>query len=308
MSRGGNNLSFTPEAQRNDLNDDDLPGLSGGSIGIKGRDIYEHTFFFGDQNKTVVQNKDLSQKNYVCKLCYQINENCDRLKGRPATSYISFSSHAKSMHSNNWEQYVKQRLISSEPVGAIDKYFVAAASSRAYDIFNWLTLIVMKGRPFSDVECPLMRSLTKMGKVSVKTIMKYMELVVEQVRTTIQEQLPDKFGIVFDGWSDGHGGHLLAIFATFMRNDSVISLLLSIAPFLDEASFKASDHVKLLAATLLFYGPQLTIENTIQFITGDNCNTNKSFARKIKKPMVGCYSHRLNLASDLKFESQRGKL
>ena len=105
------------------------------------------------------------------------------------------------------------------------------------------------------------------------------------------------FGIIFDGWSDGSGAHLVAIFASYMSQDSVMTPLLACAPLLDEESFTAFDYKEYFESTLKCYGAHRNVENSVQFLTVDNCAVNKLLGRICEKPLVGCASHRLNLAS-----------
>ncbi|KAF0735380.1 hypothetical protein AaE_009084 [Aphanomyces astaci] len=69
--------------------------------------------------------------------------------------------------------------------------------------------------------------------------------------------------------------------------------MLAFAPMLDEGDFSAAQHIAFLAATLELYGRTL---NSVTFLVGDNCSVNQCMARMMGVPMVGCASHRLNLA------------
>ncbi len=44
--------------------------------------------------------------------------------------------------------------------------------------------------------------------------------------------------------------------------------------------------------------------NDIAFVIGDNCNTNKKLSKLLKVPLLGCYSHRLNLAIRLMIDTK----
>ncbi len=71
------------------------------------------------------------------------------------------------------------------------------------------------------------------------------------------------------------------------------SPLLAFSPLLDETNLNADSHVLFLDFALSVIGK--TREN-ISFIVADNENLNKAVARKLSVPMIGCASHRLNLA------------
>ena len=55
----------------------------------------------------------------------------------------------------------------------------------------------------------------------------------------------------------------------------------------------AETHHLQFVEILNMYGKDI---KQLQFIVGDNCNTNKSLANRLRVPLVGCASHRLNLA------------
>ena len=53
------------------------------------------------------------------------------------------------------------------------------------------------------------------------------------------------------------------------------------------------EHTTFIEFTLAVFGKS---KDAVSFIVGDNENMNKSIAKKIGVPLIGCYSHRLNLA------------
>jgi hypothetical protein len=72
------------------------------------------------------------------------------------------------------------------------------------------------------------------------------------------------------------------------------SLLLSIAPLseLTDEGMSARSHVLYIENTLNRYGKSIRAK----VFFGDNCSTNQKIARDTRKPLMGCYSHRWNLA------------
>lgn len=61
----------------------------------------------------------------------------------------------------------------------------------------------------------------------------------------------------------------------------------------DESSQDAEEHLRLTDFMLSLYGK--TIQNVVARI-GNNCSTNKAFARLMSTDFIVCASHRLNLA------------
>eukprot|EP00644_Phytophthora_capsici_P008357 jgi/Phyca11/114426/e_gw1.26.216.1 len=68
--------------------------------------------------------------------------------------------------------------------------------------------------------------------------------------------------------------------------------LLSISPVV-EGSQTADVHIEHFKRVLDVYNKTTSM---ILFVVGDNCTTNRSIANKLSVPLVGCASHRLNLA------------
>ncbi|KAK1931337.1 hypothetical protein P3T76_013093 [Phytophthora citrophthora] len=58
----------------------------------------------------------------------------------------------------------------------------------------------------------------------------------------------------------------------------------------------ADDHIEFMSAILDVYGKTTEM---IKFFVGTNCATNQSLATKLGVPLVGCASHRFNLAMSL---------
>ena len=83
-------------------------------------------------------------------------------------------------------------------------------------IFSWLEWVVMKNQPFEIVEDELTRKMTKWKSISVTSLRKYLYLVTEAVEIILKEELPESFGIVFDGWTE-RNRHYIAIFASYSK-------------------------------------------------------------------------------------------
>lgn len=66
-------------------------------------------------------------------------------------------------------------------------------------------------------------------------------------------------------------------------------------PLLDKEDLSANSYMAFVDEVLLNYGKN---RGNILFLVGDNCNVNKALSRKISIPLIGCASHRLNLAID----------
>ena len=117
------------------------------------------------------------------------------------------------------------------------------------------------------------------------------------MKESVKCKLPDNFSLVFDWWTEGTE-HFIGITASYMpkRADHVVThMILSMRPLLaDEINgMTACDHLHHLSKMLRQYGKT---EANVVFLVGDNCNVNQCMSRLLKVPLLGCGSHKFNLA------------
>jgi hypothetical protein len=107
----------------------------------------------------------------------------------------------------------------------------------------------------------------------------------------IAHDLPDKFGIIIDGWKDGTT-HCIAVFASYSdANGEGQYPLLSIAP--DEQYFTAKTHKAFIIDVLELYGKGLA---NLVYLVGDNAPVNTCLSDLLEVPFIGCASHRFDMA------------
>jgi hypothetical protein len=86
----------------------------------------------------------------------------------------------------------------------------------------------------------------------------------------------------------------VALFALYVNNVGIQKEhLLALAPLINEEELGAQQHVKFIEATLVLYSK--TLSNVVVLIA-DNCNTNRKISNNLEIPLLGCASHRFNLA------------
>ena len=174
--------------------------------------------------------------------------------------------------------------------------------------------------------------MSKLTKISSKTLKKYMKLIKAKVILKIKSKL-DKagtFGLIMDGWSQD-SEHFLSIFASFMEDGFVREPLLSCCvqeDISDEVAFDqvhqadedkvfgltAADMFDIIMAVLTFdYDIQVPTGNfvegiqqkepinafncnkVLQYYGLDNCSTNRKLSNDSEVAMVGCKGHVLHL-------------
>ncbi len=115
--------------------------------------------------------------------------------------------------------------------------------SKAINSFGWISCIVENNFPLSFVESESVRKQSKLKPISCETLKKQMFQVQSLLQQKIKDGIPDKFGLVFDGWSS-NGIHFVSIL----------------------------------------------------FLVSDNCAVNVAISTRSGIPLIGCASHRFNLA------------
>lgn len=109
----------------------------------------------------------------------------------------------------------------------------------------------------------------------------------------IADILPDKFAIIFDGWTlDGQSSHFMGIFASFNHNNLSERVLLGFTTLGEEEEFTAEAHRDTLLGVLEIFGKNIT---NVVCLIGDNCNTNIAFAKLCEIPLVGIVTYIFNI-------------
>ncbi|KAL3672005.1 hypothetical protein V7S43_019082 [Phytophthora oleae] len=162
----------------------------------------------------------------------------------------------------------------------------------AQNTFGWLEWVVKSNLPLSFCESTLARRYTNLEPVSVETLRRVMEAVTRSVERSIADKIPDRFGLIFDGWSHA-SEHFVAVFACYEVDGAVRCPLLCMAPLVNEEGddHSAATHLAFLETMLApDYGK--STEQCL-YLVGDNCSVNRRLATLMRVPLVGCASHRL---------------
>ena len=167
-------------------------------------------------------------------------------------------------------------------------------SQKAIDTYEWIDWIVSDNHELTFCEKPRVRRHIKgnLSNISVKTLKVRMERVVLQMQLEFSKSLPIQFGISFDGWSE-FGIHYLAVFAVGPDVHPGGKVLLGFSPFENAGDLSAKEHLDYLISQLGLYERKIS---DVLFLVGDNCAVNCKLSNDMKIPLLGCNSHRLNLA------------
>jgi hypothetical protein len=187
--------------------------------------------------------------------------------------------------------------------------FVLRLSDTEKEMAEWISYLVEKNQPISVVDCPAMRKLARLQPVSSRSVRKHVLSLMTVVKEYIKQRLPSTFALVFDGWTEGTD-HYIGIWASYNVTDRThdgkehpIQTLLSIRPLLADGieGMTARDHLSHIDRILDGYGKNKT---NVICLVGDNCTVNQSIARTMEVPLIGCASHKFNLAVRLWIKNQ----
>jgi hypothetical protein len=172
--------------------------------------------------------------------------------------------------------------------------------TKTQSVFGWIDLIVDLNLSFKIVTKKSARKHVKLESISRNTLIKYAEKLCRLTERQITLELPSRFGLIFDGWSE-HGTHFVSMFARYLievkdaektSTWEAKEVLLACSPLFDEADLGADSHVQLIVNTLELYGK--SVDNVL-YITGDNVSTNYRISTELGVPLIGCYSHKFAL-------------
>ncbi|KAL4141248.1 hypothetical protein PRNP1_014370 [Phytophthora ramorum] len=222
---------------------------------------------------------DCGDGHFSCKQCGKVR------KQTAGTGYSNLISHLAAKHPGYAETYdAIQRTHgqSLEAHGFVDQ--------RTMEIFKWMEWIVVRNHALSEVDDPLTRSLAALKPISSKILIRYMHHVAGKVGARIAVDMNDQFGLMFDGWTSGTM-HFVAIYGVFVQDGTLRQVMLAISPA--EYGQSAEAHLEMIDAVLEPYNKNSAM---IIFVVADNCATNQAIATRLEVPLVGCASHRFNLA------------
>lgn len=227
-------------------------------------------------------------QKYVCKLCYpewtEAREDSSTIK--TISKGVGFQwavQHLRGKHDGQYETTTLSKQ-------------TTLISKDAQSTFDWIQWITSENRELDFVEKKLVRKHTtgNIKPISVPTLKDRMFKTVQVMEQDIGKRLPPKFGVTIDGWSD-YGMHYLGVFAVGPKVPDG-KILLGFSPFENEADLSADQHAEYLNTLLPYFNR--TMEDVL-YLVGDNCAVNQKLAKDLNVPMIGCNSHKLNLAVTL---------
>eukprot|EP00918_Siedleckia_nematoides_P024299 GHVU01052498.1.p1 GENE.GHVU01052498.1~~GHVU01052498.1.p1 ORF type:complete len:547 (+),score=58.57 GHVU01052498.1:299-1939(+) len=239
-------------------------------------------------------------RSKITKEGYQFCKCGKHIKSPSNGGYTPFMNHVKGAHPS-WESVVGNpagsdidETLNSEESSARVQGGVSQGTlheyrdSKAWNIFRWIQWLVMELLPLTFVNKPLTRQNTSLKPICYNTLVKWMRLLCFALERTLCGLLPQKFGIILDGWTR-NGTHFVSLFAVGPTD----TYCLAFSPLEDERDLGAAEHCAFIESTLEVYERDV---QSILFQVADHAPVMIALASMLDVPMIGCYSHRMNLA------------
>lgn len=240
--------------------------------------------FYFDKSKT-------ESNTYYCR-----NAKCMSIRGKVPKGYkqeknkgfTNLRNHLRSCVGPDFEETYLKNL--RDAGGCMDNF--CFNSKRDNDVFKIIQWVIMRNQPLTEVDDPLTRDLFHVSHISSKTLRNYILSLVPVVEENVRRELPNKFCLMIDGWSDNHV-HYVAIFCTYIKDGNYCETLIACSPLLKEDDLGANQHFEFIVESLSVYGRGLC---DVICIVGDNCKVNQKLAEICGVALVGCNSHKFNLS------------
>lgn len=205
-------------------------------------------------------------------------------------------------NSNKWQHvnthhkdYVAVMAAANLTGGSIEQF--VQYSNKAVNTYKWLRFIVKNNLPLSASDDDDYDEFVEMHRMCYLTLTKYAHLLARRVKEKIAAELPEKFGLLHDGWSHG-STHYSGLFANYPdENNRAVVRLLAMSPLPDPTRQTAEHNVAHINNVLQDYNKTTA---ALLFTTADNTNVNPCISEAMpstRDAFIGCYSHRLNLAN-----------
>lgn len=131
----------------------------------------------------------------ICNLCGH------DLTIRDKTGFSSAKTHVTKRHRDKYQQVLAlHKTNNAESNQLITQFFNGSGiTEQAQREYGYLSTIVMNNLSFSTVENQYFRNLVKQDSISRKHLMKLLKATEIEVRKSIRQAIPEKFGVIFDG-------------------------------------------------------------------------------------------------------------
>uniref|UniRef100_H3H146 Uncharacterized protein n=1 Tax=Phytophthora ramorum TaxID=164328 RepID=H3H146_PHYRM len=118
-----------------------------------------------------------------------------------------------------------------------------------------------------------------------------MQRCSKKIGVLIEKAMGKLSGVMWNGWSHS-SVHYVVVYCMYHVNGKRRERLLALSP-IEESSQDAEVHIEMFMRVLALYNKNTSM---VALLVGDSCSTNQKIATLLELPLVGCASHRYNLA------------
>ncbi|ETM97739.1 hypothetical protein PPTG_20074 [Phytophthora nicotianae INRA-310] len=147
-------------------------------------------------------------------------------KRAPGLGFTNLMQHTRREHPAVAAEMLEATLGETESL----YHYVRHSTQNTFGRLEW---IVMGNLPLLFSKNRLARRYTNLEPISVETLRRSVEAVTHSVVRVIAEDIPERFGTIFDGCSHATE-HFIAVFAWYEVNGEIRCPLLSMAPLVNE--------------------------------------------------------------------------
>ena len=150
--------------------------------------------------------------------------------------WTNLLNHLKTCIGKSYEEIYNEAK--KQETTAMGHFVIWQVSTVEKEMFEWIEFIVMKNLPIMIVDCPYTRRMCRPKPISSKSLRRHIMSLSALLKERITEFLPEKFVLVFDGWTEGtqHYIGVSASYSSVLKNgmDVAVLTLLSMRPLLVE--------------------------------------------------------------------------
>jgi hypothetical protein len=247
---------------------------------IKTKKMVATLYFPGLTNGRGIYNS--TKKTWTCRSCPADTEIICNLKH--GIGHLVDHIHYK--HPDQWSPLLQAQHKGIEP-------FFEKISSKAKTIYDHIELVVKLNLPLRIVDSIDYRRHVKHERICRSTLTTYIIKLSNATCQAIARELPDKFGMIIDGWTGADKVYYICIYGQYAIDGIPKRPLLAMCPPIDELSHSSHSHYQTIEETLKWYNKDIS---NLSYMISDNCSTMTSLANYLNVPFIGCASHKLNIA------------
>ena len=159
-------------------------------------------------------------------------------------------------------------------------------------IYGWMSLVIDGNLPLTCVESPTYHTAVKFRNISSKTLIKYLRLTKEKVVENLAKELPNKFGLIIDGWKENNT-LFLAVFANWCQLINTDSITTNNTRIDLLGIHKSADPSNQIESIKKILGNHNKGFDNVTFFTLGHGNYVDII--QLNKPIIQCANYRLNL-------------